>query len=208
MLQEQLQFIPGPSGNLQSKVNYNSANSTLAIMCHPHPLHGGTMDNKVIYTATRAALELNFNTIRFNYRGVQQSDGEFGDGIGEAQDLQAVVSWARQHTPFQKLVLIGFSFGSFVACSYAYHEHCDFLVTIAPAIASHNYAAITPIHDTPWLLIQGMEDEVVDAAQVIDFMQKLNPSPIIEEFADTSHFFHGKLTVLKNCLEKHLQKMA
>ncbi len=109
--------IPGPSGVLQAVLRQSASDEMnhLFIICHPHPQHGGTMQNKVVTTLARAAGDLGISSIRFNYRGVGASDGTYGEFSGECDDLRAVISWVKSEFPDRKLHLAGFSFGSGVA---------------------------------------------------------------------------------------------
>ncbi len=207
---EQYLFIDGPAGKLEAIINADPNKdldyTKFAIICHPHPQFSGTMHNKVVHTAARACKEVNIPSIRFNYRGVERSEGQYDNGRGEVDDLRAIIRWAKKNHDFNELILIGFSFGCFIATSAAFYDkNCDFLITIAPAVTSHDYNKIMPINN-PWLVIQGLEDEIVNSQDVLDFVANQDPKPIIEKF-HASHFFHGKLVELKECLVKYLNNM-
>lgn len=206
----QYTFVNGPAGRLEcliDPINNSTKNRTLAIICHPHPLYSGTLHNKVVHTAHKACNNLNIPAIRFNYRGVGKSEGSYGNSIGEIEDLLAIIHWAKQEYCYTKLCLIGFSFGSFIAASGATKTKTDLLISIAPAVTNQDYQQLKKI-TIPWIIIQGLDDEVIDSNTVINYFNSLIPPPIIETFAETSHFFHGKLVDLKNCLIKYLKKVA
>ena len=108
--------IDGPAGSLEALLEDPGADGRhFAVVCHPHPLHGGTMHNKVVHTLARALQEQGMPTLRFNYRGVGASAGAYDDGRGETEDALAVIAWGRRRWPGAQLVLAGFSFGAFVA---------------------------------------------------------------------------------------------
>ena len=111
--------IDGPAGSIEARVEDPSSAGTLplviGVVCHPHPLHGGTMQNKVVHTAARAMQEAGAATVRFNFRGVGASGGRYDDGIGEVDDALAVIEWARREFSCDTLWLAGFSFGAAVA---------------------------------------------------------------------------------------------
>ena len=139
--------------------------STFAVVCHPHPLHQGTMQNKVAHTLARAALGRGAPTLRFNFRGVGRSAGSHDDGRGETDDALAAIEWMRVRHPGADLWLMGFSFGAMVALRAAAQAEPTRLVTVAPAVA--RFLPDHPASPTmPWLLVQGGADELVDAAEV------------------------------------------
>lgn len=194
------QNIAGPSGTLQLLVEEpGHPPAALAIICHPHPLYGGSLTNKVVHQLTRAFLQLNAVSVRFNFRGVGESEGEYDEGRGELQDLLAVTDWARQQWPDQPLWLAGFSFGGAIALQGAAELHPQSLVTVAPAI---KYLPTEPLsmNGIHWLLIQGSDDEVVAAADVIEWCGQFHPGPHLEVLEGVSHFFHGRLIDLKNAV--------
>jgi len=200
--------IPGPVGNIEARLAEPAAHApsssppTLAIVCHPHPLYGGTMDNKVVTTLNRAFQTLGMHTLRFNYRGVGASDGEFGDAIGETEDLFAVLTWASGRYPNLRIGLAGFSFGSYVAANAAGQMNTPplFLLTIAPAVNHYDFTALKAI-PCPWLVIQGDEDEIVPVKAVQLWASENTHSLELIIFENCSHFFHGKLTALRETIE-------
>ena len=201
--------IAGPAGPLQAVVEDPRAAgapapAAFAVVCHPHPLHGGTLDNKVVTTLARTFHELAMPTIRFNFRGVGDSAGSFDDGHGETDDALAVVGHGRQRWPGAALWLAGFSFGGRVALGAASRPQAGAvarLVTIAPAFTRF-YAspAEVPVPACPWLLVQGDADEVIAAADVIAWARVLSPPPQLAVLPGVGHFFHGNLNLLRDTI--------
>ena len=113
-MQEQPLSITGPSGSLELRFTPNTGVIGV-VVCHPHPLHGGTMHNKVVTTLCKSFSELGYPTLRFNFRGIGHSEGSFNHGVGETSDTLAVIEWLKQTYGIKKILLAGFSFGAFVA---------------------------------------------------------------------------------------------
>lgn len=179
-----------------------------AIIGHPHSLHGGTMYNKVVTTVATTFQNLNIPTIKFNFRGVGKSEGEYDAGLGESLDMLVVARLWQDLYPKAKLVFIGFSFGSFVtyraASIYSLEKHAvTALISIAPSVDNYDYKEFTDV-DFPWLVIQGDKDEIVEPKSVYSFVNSFNPPLDLLIFSDTTHFFHGKLIELKTKLSEYL----
>ena len=207
-------ILKGPAGNIEAattepKVTENQSNqkNITAIICHPHPLHGGTMNNKVVTSIARACNDLNFRTVRFNYRGVGNSEGEYADMIGETEDCLAVVRWVQQVRPDDRIVLAGFSFGSFIAANTTNKLDNDaviYLLNIAPAVTHADFDSLTNIN-CPWLVIQGEADEVISSEEVFAWAEQKQVELI--RMPNTSHFFHGKLIELRELIIQKLAKL-
>lgn len=170
----------------------------IAVICHPHPLQGGTMTNKVVHTLARACNEVGAPTVRFNYRGVGNSEGSYDEGVGETDDALAVIDWARSRWPGIPLWLAGFSFGGGVALRASVRTRTARLITVAPAAARATVPENLP--DCPWLLIQGDADEVLPAAMVLAWARSLKVSPEIHVLEGAGHFFHGRLIELREAV--------
>ena len=198
--------IPGPCGALEALAACPAATAraATAIVCHPHPLHGGTMHNKVVHTLARAFTDLGLRAVRFNFRGVGASAGGFAHGTGETDDLLAVIAWVRAQHPDGAIWLAGFSFGAYVALRAAAVSPVAQLVTVAPAVHLYDFNAFaTP--RAPWLLIQGAADEVVPPAQVLAWARALRPAPDVVELPDVGHFFHQRLNELRRVVVERLR---
>ena len=199
--------IPGPVGELEALLEAPAADlrERIAILCHPHPLHQGTMLNKVVHTLARTMNDLGVPALRFNFRGVGASDGSYGDGHGEVEDLLAVSQYARDNWPDRAIWLAGFSFGGVVAarCAQAINPEC--LVSIAPAVNILG-RELSETPTMPWIIVQGDADDVVPAAEVRDWAATLEPRPELIEFPGVGHFFHGHLVDLRTVLVDRLGK--
>ncbi len=195
--QSQALFIDGPVGQLEATLDYQVEEIPIgsAIICHPHPLHGGTMDNKVAHTLSRAFLKSGYNSLRFNFRGTKNSEGKFGSGIGELDDLLAVIKWVKTRKHSEILWLAGFSFGAAIAINASSIIEVNGLVSVAPAI--EKFTNFTSQPQCPWLILQGDEDELVDIKTTINWLNTLNPGPELLILPQAEHFFHGRLVELR-----------
>lgn len=190
-------LISGLAGQLEIMVTEVDHANTAAIICHPHPLYGGTMRNKVVTTLMQVFRDLNMPTVRFNFRGVGKSSGSFADGVGETEDLLAVVEWAKSHFKVNNIWLAGFSFGGYIAARATETVRPELLITVAPQ-ASRFTAEKMPIISCPWIIVQGEQDEVVPPSEVYALVDALQPKPILIRIPNAGHFFHGQLVELKN----------
>lgn len=199
--------IPGPSGALEGIVDC-AAGSPLggAVICHPHPLYGGTMQNKVVHILAKSLTASNRTVVRFNFRGVGVSMGEYDEGAGETDDALAVLDWLASNQTGLPMILAGFSFGSYVALQAAAQVEPAALITVAPPVRMFNFENLPSIA-CPWLLIQGDEDEVVGATSVINWVRTIENPPQLEIIRDASHFFHGKLLDLRSICDDFLKKI-
>jgi alpha/beta superfamily hydrolase len=177
--------------------------ASYAVICHPHPLYGGTMENKVVTTLARALRDAGLPTLRFNFRGVGASAGAFDQGLGETEDADAVASWGAQRWPGKTLVSAGFSFGGYVALRLALSRKAARLITVAPAIQLFEQPVVRP-PDCPWLIVQGDEDDVVDPKQVAAWARSFNPAPRLVVLPGVGHFFHGRLQELHDAVIKSM----
>ena len=207
-------LLPGPAGAIElacALPEPGTARAGTAVICHPHPLQGGTMHNKVVTIIERALRELGLATVRFNFRGVGASEGSYDEGNGESDDLAAIVGWVREVRPGDAVWLAGFSFGSYVALRYAQRLVAAALVTVAPPVGRWDFSQIT-LPECPWLVVQGEEDEIVDPAAVFDWIDSLAEPPQLVRMPETGHFFHRRLMdlrgLLKNALQSHLPPAA
>jgi len=205
-------LLDGPAGPLEVVVDMPDAGTALrdvvAVICHPLSTEGGSLTNKVVTMAARALRELGVATVRFNFRCVGKSAGDFDDGIGESDDLRAVVDWLRREKPGHALWLGGFSFGAFVSLRMADALQPALLFSIAPpAGRSWDFDAIG-LYTGPWFVVQGDADEIVAPARVYDWLARLSElrtPPTVLRIADASHFFHGKLMELRQAMKDGVQ---
>lgn len=204
-LPQNLLFLTSPAGHLETIITRPlsvEANRVVTVICHPHPLYGGTMNNKVVTTLTRAFIETNGWAVRFNFRGVGKSTGVYGHASGEIEDLLAVIQWVRQNFSGYAVKLAGFSFGSYIAASVAAQDaEIQHLITIAPAVNHFDFTQIRSVA-CPWLLLMGEADEIVPVESV---KQWLATTPVKIKsifFPGVGHFFHGHLLQLREALKQ------
>jgi hypothetical protein len=185
--------IAGPAGLIEVAIDTPAAPLGVAVLCHPHPQHGGTMDNKVVQTLARAFVQQGWCAVRFNFRGVGASQGEWDQGRGEIDDAMAVVQAFR--VAGQPLALGGFSFGGAIASQAALRAGAvQRIVLIAPAVTNFPTAPVS--QDS--LVVHGEEDDVVPLPAVLDWARPQSlPVTVIP---GAGHFFHGQLTLLKNLI--------
>lgn len=216
-MRQEILLIEAPNGYLEVDAIWQSGERTsqdfLAILCHPNPLQGGTMNNKVVSTMYRFCRDAGMDVFRFNFRGVGRSTGCSEYAEGEFIDALSVLRYALANTKARKLWLGGFSFGGFIACRLAdaissdldnefYDLQLHDLVLIAPSVVKNDTSMLT------WkaknsCLIYGSSDEIVppDALEKFGKDRQL-PSVVMP----TGHFFHGKLVELKQILNMHFEK--
>lgn len=196
-------LIPGPAGNIEVQLGSggHAKHAPIAVICHPHPLHGGSLGNKVVHTIDRAFTDLGAATLRFNFRGVGHSQGSFDHGIGESEDLLTVVAWFRQHFPDASLWLAGFSFGAAMVCRTQGALHPQRLLLVAPPVTQDYFSAEGAV-DCPWMVIQGSEDEVISAEAVSQWVQQQENPPDYHCLAAAGHFFHGRLVEVRELIKQ------
>jgi alpha/beta superfamily hydrolase len=162
------------------------------------------MTNKVLHTLSRSMNALGMPTVRFNFRGVGVSEGAFADGVGETEDTLAVIDWAVGKYPDHELCLLGFSFGGMVAACAALSTSPVQLITVAPAATRMAGLLDGRQPDCPWLVVQGEADDVVPCDEIVAWVNGLTPGPELVIVPDTGHFFHGRLTKLREIVVSHL----
>lgn len=199
------QLVPGPAGAIECAVDAPAgAERGVAVICHPHPQHGGTMDNKVAQTLARAVVTLGWRSVRFNFRGVGASEGAWDEGRGEVDDALAVIAALRR--PGEALLLAGFSFGAYVASQAAARLPDDAkpqrLVLVGPSTQKQQMPPVPA--DT--VVIHGEADDVVPLSATLDWARP-QALPVIV-FPGVGHFFHGQLGLLKHTLVQQLRSTA
>ena len=183
--------VDGPAGALEMVVNAPPQPPRgLALVAHPHPQQGGTLDNKVAQTLAKTFFGLGYAAVRFNFRGVGRSEGAFDDGVGETDDALAALAHAKRRFGELPVALAGFSFGSFVQTRVAAAVPAERLVLVGPAVTRIGEAAVAA--DT--IVIHGEEDDVVPLAAVLAWARP-RELPIVV-FPGCGHFFHGRLPQL------------
>lgn len=190
--------IHGPAGNLGGILHLPDAPPcAIALVAHPLPTMGGTMDNKVVTTLARAFTDLGFATLRFNFRGVGESAGSYDEGRGETLDAIAAANFMLGEFGDLPLIMSGFSFGGYVQARAALDRHPRKLVLIAPAVDRFEMPEVSA--DT--LLIHGDQDDVVELDAILQWAHPQH-LPIVV-LAGAGHFFHGRLTQLRDIVKQH-----
>lgn len=201
-------FINGPAGKLEALYCEQEQAKGIVLLCHPHPLYAGTMQNKVITTLQRIARDNNYTTLRFNFRGVGKSEGSYGEWQGEIADAMAVYQYIQQKHPELPVTVMGFSFGACIASCLAHQLEqqggiLKQLIMIAPPIEMFNLDGRVP-SQSPLLIIQPDADEVINPQQVYQWEQSLTREHTLLSVPECSHFFHGKLTDLKELITPYI----
>lgn len=204
-VQTRREDIAGPAGALTCAIDDPThapadAEVPLAVLCHPHPLHGGTMDNKVVQTLARAFVQSGWRSVRFNFRGIGTSQGAWDEGRGEVEDALAVV---RAFRGASRLALAGFSFGGYVAAAAAMRlpadERPDRLVLVGPATQNFPVPAVPP----ETFVVHGEADDVVPLAATLDWARPQSLPVVV--VPGGGHFFHGQLPLLKDLVLRALR---
>ena len=191
-------MIDGPAGKIETDINDpGGARRGIALIAHPNPVQGGTKDNKVVTTLAKAFFHLGYLAARPNFRGVGASEGKHDRGAGETQDLLAVIEYLRNRFQEPRLLLAGFSFGSFVQTRVAKAVQAERLVLIGPAV--NRFPAETVPSDT--LVVHGELDDVVPLQAVFDWARP-QQLPIVV-IPGGEHFFHGRLNLLAQIVVHH-----
>lgn len=199
-------FLDGPDGQLEALHLATPDAKGVALICHPHPLFAGTMQNKVVATLQRAARDAGYATLRFNFRGVGQSAGSYAEGRGEVDDALAAAHWLAEQHPGLPLTLMGFSFGSCVAGNAAERlegEGVELaqLFMLAPPVERFD---VDLPESCPLTVIQPEADEVVTPERVYAWSAELSKPHELIRIPECSHFFHGKLIELKDLIQARL----
>jgi alpha/beta superfamily hydrolase len=199
----QKHFVQGPAGRLEVALDAPAQMQALgyALICHPHPLGGGTMDNKVVHTLARAFLQLGIRTIRFNFRGVGQSEGQWSEGPGEIEDALSVhAALVPQGEPFW---LAGFSFGAYVAASVWHHLPEPARPVRLTLVGPSTERQTVPEVPSDTVVIHGEQDDVVPLSATLNWARP-QALPVVV-LPGVGHFFHGQLALLRTVLVKSLQ---
>lgn len=195
----------GPAGALEVAIDRPAGSPVgMAVLAHPHPLHGGTLSNKVVQTLARACVQAGWSAIRFNFRGVGRSEGLYDEGRGELADLLSVVEQQAAEGP---LCLAGFSFGAFVTSHAAAQLHLQRdlrrLVLVGTAASRFAVAPVAAELHGRTLVIHGEHDDTVPLASVLDWARpQVLPVLVVP---GGGHFFHGQLPLLRELVLRHLR---
>lgn len=201
----------GEAGNLEGVLRHKPTQlnpKALAVLCHPHPLYGGTMNNKVVTTVAKAFATLEIPSLRFNYRGVEKSEGEFDNAVGEVADANTALNWLQNKYGIKiPVVIAGFSFGSYIVYQLIQKRNFAAFILLAPAVNHYEFLYVMP--DIPGIIIQPEADEVVPAQLVAQWVNQLKAFKKNVEwisFPEASHFFHGQLNKLESVVSTFLKE--
>ena len=203
----------GPDGRLEGRYHpSNRPQAPLALLLHPHPQHGGTMNNKIIYKLYQTFTKRGFSTLRFNFRGVGRSQGQFDNGQGELSDAASALDWMQTQNPNTRSCWIaGFSFGAWVAMQLMMRRpEIDGFISIAPPASQHDFSFLAPC-PASGMIIHGDKDEVVPQSSVNKLAQKLQKQKNIKIdyriIEGSDHFFLDHLEPLNKQVNDYLDKM-
>lgn len=202
-------FVPGPAGRIETLLAApRRAPTAICLVCHPHPLYGGAMSNKVVYSLASSALQAGALTARFNFRGVGGTEGRYDHALGETDDTLAMVEWLRRQLPQAPLLLAGFSFGAYVSLAAAARARPALQLSVSvPLSGDYIDGAAPPQHPgCPWLVVHGTGDEVVDYARTRAALETYDPPPRLLTLEGAGHFYHGRLTELQQAVLPFLQE--
>jgi alpha/beta superfamily hydrolase len=204
-------IIPGPEGRIEGRYHHNDdPSSPVALVLHPHPKHGGTMNNKVAYNIYKSFAINGFSVLRFNFRGVGKSEGEFDHGIGELTDAAACLDWLQKHNPDAATYWIsGFSFGAWIALQLLMRRpELEGFVAVSPPANMYDFTFLSPCPRSG-LIIQGDEDSIVDEESVRKLADKLDSQRDIEIdyrlIHGADHFFRGMIDELNDSLKQYIK---
>ena len=199
--------LAGPAGNLECVLAMpRNAPRGIAVVCHPHPLYGGAMSNKVVYALGAESLAQGLVTARFNFRGIGASQGTYDHARGEVDDALAVVDGLRAQAPGLPLLLAGFSFGAYVALKASAHARPAALVTIAAPFGRYFDDSQQPAHPgCPWLAMHSRDDDTVAFDESAAILRGYDPAPTLISVDGAGHFFHGRLQDIREAVAPFLQ---
>jgi hypothetical protein len=205
-------IIPGPEGRLEGRYHHSkTANSPIALLLHPHPQHGGTMNNKIVYQLYHLFARRGFSTLRFNFRGVGRSQGSYDRGEGELSDAAAALDWLQGQNPTAAHCWIaGFSFGAWIGMQLLMRRpEIDAFISVAPPANIYDFGFLAPCPSSG-MIIQGAADKIVPLDSVQKLVTKLNHQKGIKidhriiDKAD--HFFSSHIDELTTNVEDYLEK--
>jgi hypothetical protein len=207
-------FFSGPEGRLEGRYHRaESPNAPIAIVLHPHPLYGGTMNNKIVYNLYHAYVRAGFSVLRFNFRGVGKSQGKYDEGNGELSDAATALDWMQQQHPEAPTCWIGgFSFGAWIAMHLLMRRpEIEGFLSVAPPANLYDFSFLAPCPSSG-LVIQGTKDEIVPENSVKNLVDKVvtQKGRIIEyqSVDGADHYFRNQLEVLNEHIDEYLQRRS
>lgn len=203
-------IINGPEGRIEGRYQHSrQPNAPIALLLHPHPQHGGTMNNRIVYSLFRAFSRRGFSVLRFNFRGVGRSQGSFSRGEGELADAASAVDWLQTYNPNASTCWVGgFSFGAWIGMQLLMRRpEIDRFISIAPPASSHDFTFLAPCPSSG-LIVQGDQDDLVPHESVQKLVNKLSHQRDIKIdyrlIPGANHFFNEHMTELEAAVENYL----
>lgn len=203
-------IFSGPAGRLEGRYQAGkSETSPLALILHPHPQHGGTMDNKVAYYLYHAFAHRGFATLRFNFRGVGRSQGEFDSGVGELSDAASALDWLQSMNPNSTGTWIaGFSFGAWIGMQLLMRRpEIKGFISVAPPANLYDFSFLAPCPSSG-LIVQADQDDLVTPISIVKLVEKLKTQKAITIHHDVvkgaNHFFETELNQLMSSVNNYL----
>jgi hypothetical protein len=204
-------IINGPVGRIEARYHQNpDPKAPVALVLHPHPLHGGTMNNKITYHTYKSFVNNGFTTLRFNFRGVGKSEGKFDNGFGELLDTTAAMNWLHdQNMEASEFWIAGFSFGSWIALQTVMRRpELENYVLVAPPVSKYDFNFIVPCTSTG-LIIQGDKDEISKESDTAKLVEKLSAKEetIInyQVITNADHFFKNQINEFDSVIDQHIK---
>ena len=205
-------MINGPEGRLEGRYHHSKEeNAPIALILHPHPQHGGNMNNKIVYTMFQTFRQLGFCVLRINFRGVGRSQGSFDEGLGELSDAASVLDWMQTHNPNARSCWIaGFSFGAWIGMQVLMRRpEIQGFISISPPANKYDFAFLAPCPSSG-LIIQGDKDDIVpehDTAGLVKKLQQQNHITIDYQIIKSAdHFFEGHLETIAKSVGIYVSK--
>lgn len=203
-------IFTGPEGRLEGRYHHNdNPTSPVAIVLHPHPLYGGTMNNKVVYTIYQSFVKNGFSVLRFNFRGVGRSLGKYDEGIGELMDAAAAMDWIQLQNPEASTCWVsGFSFGSWIALQLLMRRpEIEGFLAVSPPANKYDFGFLSPC-PAPGLIVQGTKDDIVNEADVTKLYDKLKTQKYAQveykTFEGADHYFRTMLDDLGKTMDAYI----
>jgi uncharacterized protein len=200
-----------PAGSVQLEAQLREPERNLrgaVIVCHPHPVYGGTMDNRVVYRAAKAVLRAGFAALRFNFRGVGKSSGQYDYGVGEKEDVAAAADWIEQKYPGIPLSLIGYSFGAWVGLQVGCSDpRISAVIGLGLPLDTSDLSFLSEC-SKPALYIVGTRDEFCSPENLEDLERRLPCTSTIHRIKDADHFFTSQIETVENLIESFFQNLS
>ena len=205
-------IIPGPEGRMEGRYQHSELeNAPIALLLHPHPLYGGTMNNKVIYTLYHTLAENGFSTLRFNFRGVGRSQGQYDRGEGELADAASALDWLQQHNASARTVwVVGYNFGAWIAMQLLMRRpEIERFLVVAPPSNMYDFTFLAPCPSSG-LILQGDKDEIVPEESVSKLVAKLQAQKGIQMdyrvIDGTNHYFSNRLETMRQHVSDYVDR--